>query len=295
MQVQNNGEVFMSFGDYLNQAWDLHQKSPEDVAANLNNGLKLAQTSSDLTGLAHLATHVFAEHLGQYQQGLAFIMLLQEQSLSDDNSKAALKRFESVLKICENSNFDISFLSESDMCRVLALAASANVGTKNISQASVFFEKAEQAAAKLTSTDAAVRSMAITGNNLACALEEKNTLSDDEKKLMLKAAHAGLHYWKQAGTWLETERAEYRLSQSYFRVRDLISSIKHANQCLTICEQNKAEALEFFFAYEALIKIELEMSQPLRSLEKLKHYFSLLSEGDQLWCGPILNQIQKQS
>lgn len=285
----------MSFGDYLNEAWNLHQKSPEDVAANLNSGLKLAQSASDITGLAHLATHVFAEHLGQYQKGLVFISSLNDQSLNDDNSKAALNRFESVLKICENSNFDISYLSESDKCRVLALAASAFTGTKNISQASAFFEQAEVMAAKLATTDAAVRSMAITGNNLACALEEKNTLSDDEKKLMLKAAHAGLHYWKLAGTWLETERAEYRLSQSYFRLRDLISSIKHANQCLTICEENKAGALEFFFAYEALVKIELEMSQPLRSLEKMKHYFSLLSEGDQQWCGPILNQIQKQA
>jgi hypothetical protein len=285
----------MSFGDYLNQAWDLHQKSPEEVAANLSNGLKLAQIASDISGLAHLAAHVFAEHLGQYEKGLEFISILKDQSINDDNSNAALKRFESVLKVCENSNFDISYLSESDKCRVLALAASALAGTKNISQASVFFEQAEVVATKLATTDAAVRSMAITGNNLACALEEKNTLTEDEKKLMLKAAHAGLHYWKLVGTWLETERAEYRLSQSYFRLRDLLSSIKHANQCLTICEANNAGALEFFFAYESLTKIELEMNQPLRSLDKMKHYFSLLSEADQHWCGSILNQIQKQS
>ena len=285
----------MNFNDYLNEAWDLHAKSPEDVATNLNNGLKLIQSASDITGLAHIATHVFAEHLGQYSKGLAFVATLKDQTLNDDNSRAALQRFESVLKNCENSQFDISYLSESDKCRVLALAASAHTGTKNILQASIFFEQAEAVASKLVETDAAVRSMAITGNNLACALEEKTNLTEDEKKLMLKAAHAGLHYWKLAGTWLETERAEYRLSQSYFRVRDLISSIKHANQCLTICEENKAGALEFFFAYEALVKIEIEMGQPLRSLEKMKQYFSQLSQGDQQWCEPILNQIQKQS
>lgn len=285
----------MSFSDYLNQAWDSHSKSPEKVTASLDEGLKLAQSSSDITGLAHIATHVYAEHLGQYKDGLVFILKLKDQSLNDDNSKAATKRFESVLKICEDSKFDLSGLSDSDRCRVLALAASAKAGTKNISQAAAFFEQAESVAAQLAKTDAAVRSMAITGNNLACALEEKTNLSEDEKKLMLKAAHAGLSNWKIAGTWLETERAEYRLSQSYFRIRDLISSIKHANQCLTICEENKAEALEFFFAYEALTKIEIEMSQPLRSLEKMKHYFSLLSEGDKQWCEPILNQIQKQA
>jgi hypothetical protein len=283
----------MSFSNYLNQAWDLHQKSPEDVVANLNNGLKLAQTASDISDLALLATHVYAEHLGLYQEGLVFILSLKDQISNDDNSKLALKRFESVLNICQNSNFDISYLSESDKCRVFALTASAFAGTNNFLQSAVFFGQAEELATKLTSADVAVRSMAITGNNLACALEEKSNLSDDEKKLMLKAAYAGLHYWKLAGTWLETERAEYRLSQSYFRIRDLISSIKHANQCLTICEDNKAEALEFFFAFEALTKIELEMNQPLRSLEKMKHYFSLLSEGDQQWCGPILKQIQK--
>ena len=285
----------MSFNNYINQAWDLHQKSPEDVVGGLNDALKLAQTASDITSLAHIATHVFAEHLGQYQKGLSFVLALKEQNLNDDSSKAALKRFESVLKICEDANFDLSDLSNSDRCRVLALAASAQTGTKNISQAALFFEQAEVVASQLDKTDAAVRSMAITGNNLACALEEKSILTEGEKKLMIKAAQAGLSNWKIAGTWLEIERAEYRLSQSYFRIRDLISSIKHANQCLTICEENKAEALEFFFAYEALVKIELEIGQPLRSLEKMKHYFSLLSEGDKQWCEPILNQIQKQS
>lgn len=285
----------MNFNDYLNQAWDLHQKLPEKVAVGLSDGLKLARSASDVTGLAHLATHVYAEHLGQYQKGLVFLAELKEQNFNDESSKAALNRFESVLKVCEDSHYDLSGLSDSDRCRVLALAASAHVGTNNILQAVVFFEQAEALSAQLPKTDAAVRSMAVTGNNLACALEEKTNLSENEKKLMLKAAHTGLNNWKIAGTWLEAERAEYRLSQSYFRIRDLISSIKHANQCLTICEENKAEALEFFFAYEALSKIELEMGQPLRSLEKMKHYFSLLNEGDKQWCEPILNQIQKQS
>ena len=100
---------------------------------------------------------------------------------------------------------------------------------------------------------------------------------------MLLAAHTGRKYWQIAGTWLEIERAEYRLAQSYFKARDLINSIKHANLCLTICETNNAGALEFFFAYESIALVENKMKLLEKSIKRacpvseLFIFFAILS------------------
>ena len=92
---------------------------------------------------------------------------------------------------------------------------------------------------------------------------------------------------------MEVERAEYRLSQSYLKNRDFINSIKHANLCITICEKNQAPPLEFFYAFEAVTHVEKAIGQPLRSLEKMKHYFNLLSDDDKKWCSSALDFFMK--
>ncbi len=162
-----------------------------------------------------------------------------------------------------------------------------------ISKAEKDFRSALDVATELSETDPANRLLAICSTNLACALEEKTSLSNDEEVLMLLAAHTGRKYWQIAGTWLEVERAEYRLAQSYLKARDLINSIKHANLCLTICETNNAGALEFFFAYESIALVEYKMKQStLRSLPQMQKYFAELSQSDKDWCRQTLTKIE---
>ena len=60
----------------------------------------------------------------------------------------------------------------------------------------------------------AIRALAVGGNNLAAALEEKADRDAAETEAMVAAANGALRYWKEAGTWLEEERAEYRLARS---------------------------------------------------------------------------------
>ena len=61
------------------------------------------------------------------------------------------------------------------------------------------------------------RALAITGNGLACTLEEKPDRTADERALMILAAQTARHHWAIAGTWLETERAEYRLANTWLQ------------------------------------------------------------------------------
>jgi hypothetical protein len=61
---------------------------------------------------------------------------------------------------------------------------------------------------------AAQRALAAAGNNLAAGLEEKPDRDAAGTAGMVAAAQAGVECWRRAGTWLEHERAEYRLARS---------------------------------------------------------------------------------
>ncbi len=281
----------MDFKTYLDSSWSKHGKDSQKVAETFEATINLITDSSQLTQLAHLITHVEAEHLGQYSRGLKLIKLLSAHKLNNDKTKVALNRFEAILQFAENSNFDITPFSDSDQIRILAAVASAQAGqsqtdlsTKNLNQALALAEK-------LDSADPANRALAVTGNILASTLEDKSDLSPEQIDLMLLAARAGRKYWEISGTWLETERAEYRLAHSYLKAKDYINSIKHANLCLTICEKNSAPPLEFFFAFEAIALVEKAMAQLPRSFPKMESYFSQLSESDKSWCGPTLKKF----
>lgn len=65
----------------------------------------------------------------------------------------------------------------------------------------------------------AFRALAVTGNNLACTLEEKNHRSLQETELMILASRTARKYWELAGGWLEISRAEYRLAMNYLQAK----------------------------------------------------------------------------
>ena len=251
--------------------------------------VKEAQHIIQLSGLIK---HVAGEHLARFNEGVIFIEKLNQLSFNDEQTKAALIRSKAIFLITENEKHNISNFANSDQIRILAASASADVEQRNIERATGKFKTVLEMAKNLDENDEANRALAVAGHNLASAIEEMSELSDTKKELMLLAAHASRKYWQIAGTWLETERAEYYLAKKYLKCNDYISSIKHANLCLTICEKNTAEPLEFFFAYESIANVEKAMGQPLRSLLKMQEQFEKLSEADKTWCRASLVKFQ---
>lgn len=281
----------MDFNTYLNQSWNNHAKKTIEVVQSFPEGLKLITEASHISQLAGLITHVMAEHLGKFAEGHELLNKLESLSINNEETNAAVKRSKAILSYSENQSISLLEYSLSDQIRITSATASALLGLNKISEAVESFKKSLQLGESLDTKDPAIRSLAIAGNNLASSLEEKSNLNDQEKDLMITAAKAGRKYWEIAGGWLETERAEYRLSQSYLKAGDYINSIKHANLCLTICEKNQAEPLEFFFAYEAIASVEKAMKQPLRSLPQMEKYFSALAESDKSWCEASLKKF----
>ena len=106
----------------------------------------------------------------------------------------------------------------------------------------------------LDEKDPSNRTLAITSNNLACALEEKESLTAFENDLMIRAATAARKYWEIAGTWVEIQVAEYRLAKTYLKANKPTEALTHAHECDKICTANRAGDVDMFFAYEALAR-----------------------------------------
>jgi hypothetical protein len=287
----------MTFEEFLNQAWGDHATQSQQVAARLADGFRLIQQTSQIPQMALLVTHVFGEHLGQWDEGIRTLQLLRQIPAfnNDHESEQAIARSIVSLEIAGEKRTSIDELSVSDQIRVLAVASSALSEQRNAEKAQILFQKAlGLAKAGLSKEDPANRALAVTGNSLACALEEKSSRTPAEIELMILAAKTGRKYWEIAGTWLQVERAEYRLSQTYLKAGDFAQSLDHALASLEIIVQNQAPALEFFFAYEAVALVEKAQGNQegyTNAREQVQLYFEKLDDNDKSWCRTTLDKL----
>ena len=146
----------------------------------------------------------------------------------------------------------------------------------------------------LAEADPAHRALAVAGNNIACALEEKPGRSAAERELMILAATTGRIYWQRAGTWLETERAEYRLAMSWLQAGDAAQARKHALACRSLVQANAGPALESFFASEALARAEHATGNSAAlaaAVQEAGISFATLDENDRSFCQPTLDEL----
>jgi hypothetical protein len=240
---------------FLETAWNEHAERPEDVADWLGQSLHLVQVPADIPPYTRLVTHVFGEHLGQWGRGIALLESLRSLPAFDGSSGAAgaLTRSVATLRYTSGDCAVLDALSAEDRVSALAGAAAAFTGRNAFDRALTAYAGAlDLADACLPAGSPAIRALAVGGNNLAAALEEKKDRDSTETRGMIVAAEAALKYWKQAGSWLEEERAEYRLTRSLLAAGLHPAAIRSARRCVDICERNCAPAFEQFFGYAVL-------------------------------------------
>ncbi len=286
----------MNFESYLNQAWNDHAANALRVSTEFSTGASLAETNEQLSQLVGLATHVYGEHLGQWAEGVRFLNALQSHRHFVNGAEAdhAIQRSIMVLQLASGQSVNLLAFTPSDQIRILALATSA-MAERNVQQAKEFLQRAlNLAQAGLGEKDPANRSLAITGNNLASALEEKKSRSIEETRLMVLAAQTARKYWEIAGTWLEVSRAEYRLAMTFLQSQDLSKALRHAQICLELCRENKAGELDLFFGCEALARVEKARGNEAEfqaALGQCKAHFENLSAQEKFWCESTLHKI----
>lgn len=294
----------MSFENFLNQAWNEHANLSEQVAEQLTPGLKLLESEEQIPQMAHLIAHVMGEHLGRWDEGVSLMKELMKEltksSYFKPNSEGekSLARLTASLNLASGKGHLPESFSLSDQVRTLAVAASALSGQNHISRAkSVFTQALALAQNGLEKSDSANRALAVTGNNLACALEEKTEKTAADVDLMVIAAKTGRKYWEISGGWREVQMAEYRLSMTYIQAEDFQKALEHAQNCIEIGETNAAEAFDMFYGYEVLAYAERARKNLVgysKAVEKVKFYFDQLSPENQLWCEKNLQKLQQQ-
>jgi tetratricopeptide (TPR) repeat protein len=260
----------MSLMEFVQKGWADHAEDEEGVFARLPEGLGLVTEAAHIPPLAALTVHVGGEHLGRWDDALGLLDRMGDNELLEAGSAEdkALRRSMAILHLGAGrqeafeeclaqgaTGGDVP--AASDRIRVLAVASSALAAQKRTDEAIARFEEALSLAEYgPVKGDPAAQALAITGNNLACELEEVGERSDAETRLMKTAAETGRRFWEIAGTWTNVERAEYRLAMTHLAAGDAAQALIHAGLCLAVCEENAADAGERFFAHEALAKAQ---------------------------------------
>lgn len=286
----------VTFDAWLNQAWDDHVNAAERVAAAIEpQGAALVADEGQRVALARLAHHVLGEHLARWQDARAVVQRLT-RDLGAAASIDTAQALDASLALASGAHDDDVRASATlpQRVRITAMAA-ALLAPHDAARAGRLLRDAvsDADAAAFDDQDPAVRSLAVSANNLAATLEELPSRSDDERELMLLAARTARRYWARAGTWLEVERAEYRLAMSSLKAGAIASAREHAQECLEIVRaQPDAPALEHFFGWEALAQVERAAGNAAghaHAVAQMRDHFARLDAGDVAWCRTSLD------
>jgi hypothetical protein len=286
----------MSFDAFIESAWTDHADHPDAVAVRLEESLALVEAPAQIPAYVRLVTHVFGEHLGQWQRGIALHDALRRAAAGDDSAgSAAIARGIATLRYCSGDTSVLAALALEDKIMVLATAASALAGQQRFLPAvDAYTQALTLAQPGLPAGSPAARALAASGNNLASALEGKRDRNAAETAGMVGAAEGALRYWKLAGTWLEEERAEYRLARSLLQAGDAPGAVHSAARCIDICSENHAPPFELFFAYAAhaiALRAASEHAASAAARPRALEQYALLAPDEQVWCKSDLQEL----
>jgi hypothetical protein len=90
--------------------------------------------------------------------------------------------------------------------------------------------------------------------NFTWTLLEKAQRSADETDLMISAAHASLLHWHHIGRPVNFARGHWQVSRAYAVAGCGGSAVRHAQRCLSICQEEGIGGFDLAFAYEALAR-----------------------------------------
>lgn len=282
--------------DFVDQGWNEHVGDAVAVAMRLPQGLEAVDTEADLQALARLSFHVYGLHLGRWADALKFNAALARGPgyNAEGDSGALLRRQRTALALAAGEGDARETLETSDRIAATALAAEA-LGLHDAARSQALLDEAVAAerAAALADDDPAVRALAAAGNNVSAHLEDQAARSPAQAALMVNAAIASRDGWARCGTWLQAERAEYRVASSCLTAGDAARALPHARACLaTIDAQPEPQPFERFYACEVLaraLRATGDTAGHAQALLQAREAFDALSPADQAACQATLD------
>ena len=287
----------MPFDAFLASAWNDHGDRPRDVADRLAASLRIVTAPEHVAPYAGIVTHVFGEHLGEWDRGARLLEALRGLPAFDRSaaSEGAVARSIGALRYAGGDGRALEALPKDDRISAIAIAASAFAGRNAFGRALAAYGQALALAEPgLPPGPAALRALAVGGNNLASALEGKRDRDDAETRGMVAAAEAALRYWTLAGTWLEEERAHYRLARSLLCARRPHDAVASARRCIDVCERNDAPAFERFFGHAVLAVAHRDAGEVdafHASRREATRWHVEVPEGERHWCRAEFDEL----
>ncbi|MCA8298662.1 hypothetical protein LGN19_33240 [Burkholderia sp. AU30198] len=199
--------------------WHDHTKQPTAVAARLRERLAFPMDAQDLVELAALATHVFGEHLGDWQAGMGYLdQLVDAHEDAPADSLRRIDRQHAVLERLEDANASLDRFDADDRVYITALALPAITLQRSVAEAETAFAEAMHL---LASSDCHEhhRLFGVVTANLVCDLLDRSALSAARRRLLVVLAEKSHALWLQEGDETDREKAAFRLMQSYQKCR----------------------------------------------------------------------------
>lgn len=286
----------MTFDEMIEQAWDDHADHTHAVADRLAAAAPTIGTPAHFAPFARLVTHVYGEHLGECERGVALLNSLRKLPAYADTPAVGgvVTRSVATLRFVGGDPTAAATLAADDRAAALATAASALTARKEYARALEAYAQAVRIAPSLPAGAPAFRALAIAGNNLSAALEDKEGRSPAETEGMVAAARGGLAFWRKSGTWLEEERALYRLARSLLAADQPGEAVMCAQQCARVCDENNASAFERFFAIAVLARALREDGRAAdyrQTRNEALDWFDAVPDDEREWCEADLAQL----
>jgi hypothetical protein len=111
---------------------------------------------------------------------------------------------------------------------------------------------------------------------------------------MIAAARGGLAFWRKSGTWLEEERALYRLARSLLAAGQPAEAALCAQQSMKVCDEHRAPAFERFFASAVLARALREdgRADEYRQVRnEALDWFDAVPDDEREWCESDLAEL----
>ena len=173
----------MTFDAFVEAAWNDHGDRPIEVAERLAASLHVVSAPEHVAPFARIVTHVFGEHLGEWERGARMLESLRGLPAFDRSPAAegAVARSIGALRYARGDAHALDALAPDDRIVAIATAVSAFAGLADFKRAlAAYGEALALAAAGLSAGSPALRALAIGGNNVASALEGKRGRDDAE-------------------------------------------------------------------------------------------------------------------
>jgi tetratricopeptide (TPR) repeat protein len=247
----------MNFDDLINNGWARHDKESAALATDLEEHHALADTPQRAVALLGLSNHTVGYHMKDWPRALRLCERViarfgPEPALSPVFGSLAIAQFmagdEAAALASECKAVELSAEPLSAMVRTRVLIARELADAMRLDEAAKLYEAAVALARSRTKKLGCDRAIAVTSNNLAGNLLEKQDRAPQEDAMMLAAAEAAREFWmKSGGTWENEERAEYLLALVKNALGRPDEGLKHALKGLEVIAANGPEKVDEAF------------------------------------------------